>query len=525
MARKAISMRKAREILRQKNELGLTNRQIGSSLRMSHVTVGTYVNSAEAAGLKWPLPPEIDDSHLMELLRHASGVPIKTRRPMPDMNVLYRELLRKHMTLQLLWEEYRKTYPNGYRYTQFCEYYNRFAAQLEVSLRQDYKAGERMLVDWVGDSIPIIDPITGQDVPAYLFVAILGASNYTFCRAYLEKKLPFWIEAHILAWEFFGGVATLTIPDNEKTGVTNAGRYEWDLQRTYQEMTEFYGTVVIPARPREARDKAKVENAVLHTERRILAALRDIKFYGVGELNAAVGRELVDLNGKPFQKLEGSRKTLYETIEKPALKPLPVTRYEMATWAKATVNIDYHVQADWHLYSVPYQLVHETVEVRLTTRTVEVLHQGRRVAAHVRSYQRGRYTTDPVHRPKSHQEHLEWTPSRLVDWAGNAIGSHGRELVGQILKNKPHPEQGYRSCLGLIRLVRRYGADRMEKACQRAVLTGAWSYRSVNSILVNGLDRQEIGGAKHETAVILEHQNIRGAQYYQQAEGAQEHVA
>ena len=512
MARRTISMRRAREILRLKHVLGLANRQIASALKMSHVTVGTYLKLAESSGVSWPLPAEVTDSRLMELLRSSSRPPEAALRPLPDMDWVYREMRKKHVTLLLLWEEYRKEHPDGYQYTRFCEYYRRFKCKQEVSLRQEYKAGERMFVDWAGDTVPVWDTQTGESRQAPVFVAILGASNYTFARVFENRQQPAWIEAHILAWEFFGGVAKLTIPDNEKTGVTTAGRYEMDVHRTYEELAEHYGTVVIPARPREPKDKAKAESAVLNAERRILAVLRDQKFFSLWELNTAIERALKDLNERPFQKMPGNRKLLFDQVERSTLSPLPLTRYEVATWAKAKVNIDHHIQADWHFYSVPHHLVGEYVEVRLTSRTVEIIHNGIRVALHQRSYLRGKATTEAMHRPKGHQEHLSWSPERLEVWAGNAIGNSGRRVVSQILEQQLHPERGYRACLGLIRLVREYGAERTERACLKALNADACSYRSVNSILKNGLDRQVLEPQVFNT--VTSHENIRGAEYY-----------
>ena len=512
MARRRISMRRAKEILRLKHELGLANRQIASALKMSHITVGTYLKLAESSGIGWPLAAEVTDSRLVELLRSSSRPPEAAARPLPDMDWVYREMKKKHVTLYLLWEEYRKEHPDGYKYTRFCEYYKRFKCKQEVSLRQEYKAGERMFVDWAGDTITVWDVDTGESRQASLFVAVLGASNYTFARAFENRQQPLWIEAHVLAWEFFGGAAKLTIPDNEKTGVTTAGRYEMDVHRTYEELAQHYGTVVIPARPGEPKDKAKVESAVLNAERRILAVLRDRKFFSLWELNAAIEMALKDLNERPFQKMPGNRKLLFEQVERSTLTPLPLTRYEVATWTKAKVNIDYHIQVDWHLYSVPCHLVNEPVEVRMTSRTVEIIHDGQRVALHQRSYLRGKATTEEMHRPTGHQRHMTWTPERLMEWAGNAIGNNGRQVASRIMEDQPHPERGYRACLGLIRLVRKYGAERTERACLKAVNADACSYRSVDSILKTGLDRPSLDSEICMT--IASHENIRGADYY-----------
>jgi len=506
-------MRKAKEILRLKYALGLTNRQIGASLSLSHVSVGKYLRRARVAGVSWPLAPELDDRRLAELLQEAAAPP-PPARPLPSMAAVHQELRRPGVTLQLLWEEYRREHPDGYAYTQFCDYYRRFRVQLEPSLRQTYRAGDKLFVDWAGPTIPIIDPQTGQSRPASLFVGVLGASDYIFAEAFESRQRPCWIEAHIHAWEYYGGVATITVPDNEKTGIAQACRYEPQLTRSYQELAAHYGTVIIPARAGEPRDKAKVENAVLNAERRILAMLRDRQFFSLAELNQAIRKALQELNARPFQKLPGCRRELFERLDRPALRPLPAQRYELAQWQKAKVNIDYHVQADWHYYSVPHQLVQQPVEVRLTARTVEIFHRGRRVALHPRSTARGGATTDPGHRPKSHQRHLSWTPGRLIHWAQTAVGVHGGQVVRRILELKPHPEQGYRSCLGLMRLGRVYGMPRLEHACQRALQVDACSYRSIRSMLQAGLDRQPVPGPLPPPAVIT-HANVRGAAYYQ----------
>ncbi len=513
MAQRTLSMRKTREILRLKYELGLSNRQIAASLHLSHTCVANYLQQAREAGLSWPLAEDISEDRLRDLLFASETPPSEAQRRLPPMQELHQQLRRKGVTLQLLWEEYRRDHPDGYAYTQFCEYYKRFRSQLEPSLRQEYKAGERMFVDWAGLTIPWIDAASTQPRPAYLFVAVLGASNYTFVEAFENTQLPAWIEAHVDAWEFFGGVARLTIPDNPKTAVLHACRYEPELNATYQELAAHYGTVILPARARKPKDKSKVEAGVGHAERRIIAALRDRRFFSVGELNRAIRPELEALNARPFQKMDGSRAAWFAQFDKPALLPLPAQRYELALWRKAKVNIDYHVQVDWHNYSVPYRLTHQPVEVRLSARTVEIFHRGQRVALHPRSHQSGGFTTDPTHRPKSHQRHLEWTPTRLIHWAQNQVGPQCAAAVTYILEHKPHPEQGYRSCLGLMRLGRSYGVARLEQACQRALLLDVCSYRSIQSILEAKLENEPLPSGPLATTPLT-HKNLRGGDYY-----------
>lgn len=355
MARKAVSMRKAREILRLSYESGLGVREVARSLRVSHGTVVNYLRRAKAAGVGWPLTGEIDDEQLRQCLFASQKPPEAARRALPDMAAIHKELRdarrRKGVTRQLLWEEYRTACPDGYGYTQFCEYYKRYESGIEPALRQPYKAGEKLFVDWAGETVRVVNPADGTARPAYVFVAALGASNYTYAEAFENTRLPAWIAAHIHAWEFFGGVAAVTVPDNPRTAVTAPCRYEPALHRTYEELAAHYGTVIIPARSGEARDKAKVEEAVQNAERRILAVLRHQTFFSLAELNAAIRLALKALNQRPFQKLPGCRASLFAELDQPALRPLPEHRYELAVWRQAKANIDYHVQVDWHCYS------------------------------------------------------------------------------------------------------------------------------------------------------------------------------
>ena len=518
MPRKPLSMRKIKDILRLKHQAGLTDRQIGRSLTLSHTTVSTYLQRAAEAGVSWPLAEEMEEEQLQRLLGPPSGPSSSPSRPLPEMDYLHQELKRKGVTLQLLWEEYRAQHPDGYGYTQFCEYYGRWKKQLSPVLRQRYIAGEKTLVDWAGATIGWLNAAKKQAEEAFLFIGVLGASNYTYAEAFAHQQLDHWIEAHIHTFEFFGGVSQVLVPDNPRTGVHKACYYEPELNRTYAEMATHYGTVVIPARPYAPRDKAKAENAVLQAEQRLLAALRDQTFFSVGQINQALRPLLVQLNERPFQKMEGSRRSLFEQVDQPALQPLPAHRYQIGYWREARANIDYHVQVDWHAYSVPYTLTQQKVEVRRSARTVEIFHQGRRVALHARSFERGGFTTDPAHRPKAHQQHLEWTPSRLINW-GKTIGPYTGQAVQALLESKPHPEQGYRACLGLRRLARDYGRERMEAACLRALHLHSVSYKSVKSILKTRLDQQPLPkGVPARSLPLSSHANLRGSGYYQTPE-------
>jgi transposase len=429
------------------------------------------------------------------------------------MEQIHKDLGRKGVTLRLLWLEYKQANPEGYQYSQLCLLYHQWTAHLDVCLRQSFRAGEKLFVDYAGQTIPITDPMTGQSRQAVLFVATLGASNYTFCWASESQSLPDWVDAHVRAFAFFGGVPAIVVPDNLKAGVTKACRYEPDLNPTYHELARHYGTVVIPARARKPQDKAKVESAVLVVERWILAALRNHSFFSLHELNLAIAEKLAELNNRPFQKLASTRKDLFETLDRPALKPLPACPHEYAEWKKARVNIDYHIELEGHYYSVPYQLVKEQVEIRLTASTVEILFKGRRVASHRRRHRRGAHTTDPSHMPKSHQRYLEWSPSRILSWAAKT-GPKTEALVACILETRRHPEQGFRSCLGILRLGKRYSPERLEAACARALECHALSYRSVESILKTGLDRQALSTDALSQKPSLVHPNIRGKEYY-----------
>jgi len=514
MARKRLSMRKIREVLRLRYDLRLSARQIAQSCNIARSTVSDYLFRARNAGLTWPFLPELDDTALGSLLypSAAKAVP-RAKRQMPPMEYIHGELKKKGVTLQLLWYEYKRANPEGYQHSQFSELYRRWAGKLDLSLRQEHRAGQKLFVDYAGDTIPVINPETGEIFQAQIFIAVLGASNYTFVEASYSQELQCWISSHVHAFEYFGGVTEIVVVDNLKSGVSRACRYEPEINPTYLDLAQHYGTSIIPARAGKPKDKAKVEAGVLIVIRWILAALRNRTFFSLEELNQAIREKLFILNNHKFQKLDTSRAELFKTIEKPALKPLPPNPYEFADWKKATVNIDYHIEIDHHCYSVPYQLVRQQVDVRITAATVEVLFKNRRVASHKRSYRKGGFTTLSEHRPKSHKEYLEWTPSRIIRWAGEN-GPHTRELVTKVIESKPHPEQGYRSCLGIIRLARKYSPQRLEAACQRALNIKAFSYKSVNSILKNGLDQQALPFDDSSPEKIVVHHNIRGSSYY-----------
>jgi transposase len=512
-------MRKLREVLRLRFELKLGYQQIGRSCAIAVSTVHKYLKRAEAAGVSWPLPEDWDEARVEAAVFPPAMSPAAESQPArtpPDFASMHEQLRQhRHLTLQLLWEEYQQANPEGYRYSRFCELYQRWRSKLDVVLRQEHKAGEKMFIDWAGSTIPVYDRHTGNVWQAPLFVATLGASSFTWAEATRDQQMEAWLRAHVHAFEHFGGIPALAVPDNTKTGVTKAHRYDPDLNPTYYNFALHCGFGIVPARPYRPRDKAKVENAVQVAQRWIVAALRHRKFFALDELNDAIRELLGKLNHRPFRKREGSRATVFQAVDKPALKPLPTEPFDLSEWSRARVNIDYHVTFDSNLYSVPYNLVHELIEIRSTPTTVEILHKGTRVASHLRSRGRAQAVTNEEHRPKSHRAHLEWTPSRMVHWA-ETIGPNTARLFERIMDDKPHPEMGYRGCLGIIRLAQKYSTQRVEAAAERALLTGACRYKSVESILKNSLDRQPLTpSSSPPSSAPSPHDNIRGAEYFE----------
>ena len=518
MPAKRLSMRKIKEILRLKHEVGLSVRRIARSCSVSRSTVSEYLSRASAAGLSWPLGDGMDEASLERLL-FSSDSQVASKRPVPDWADIHEELkAKKHVTLMLLWEEYKASHAeDGYQYSQFCERYRVWRGALDVCMRQEHRAGEKTFIDYCGQTVPVTDPGTGEIRDAQVFVAVLGASSYTFCDATWSQGLPDWIESHQRAFTYFDGVTELLVPDNLKSGVDKACRYEPDLNPTYQAMVSHYGTAVIPARVRRPKDKAKVEAGVLLVERWILAALRRRTFFSLSGLNEAIKELLVKLNDKPFKKLPGSRRSLYETLDRPALRALPASRYEYADWKKARAGVDYHIEIERHYYSVPYQLAQKELDVRMTGNIIEVFYRGKRVASHRRSYVKGKHTTAAEHMPRSHREYLKWTPKRLLEWASKT-GPSAERLVGAIMRSRPHPQQGFRSILGILRLTKTYGQRRVDAACSRALAIGSHSYKSVASILKNDLDKKPLRGKVIDRKPI-DHPNIRGSEYYSSLKG------
>jgi transposase len=505
-------MRKISEVLRLKWSCNLSNRAIGRSCRVSHSTVHEYLRRAEAAGLKWPLPEGLDEERLYKLLYPEYEIsPKQAARPLPVWEIVHQELKKRRVTLRLLWTEYREVHADGYGYSQYCELYRRYTCKLDPPMRQNHKAGEKLFVDYAGDTIPITDPETGEIRQAQIFVATLGASSYTYAEAQLSQEMPHWIGGHVRAQAFFGGVTQIIVPDNLAQGVKRTCRYEPDLNPTYQELAQHYGVAVIPARVRKPRDKAKVEVGVQVVERWILARLRNQTFFSLAALNSAIAQLLEELNNRPMKHLGKSRKQLFEELDRPALRPLPDRPYEYATWKTARVNIDYHVEFEKHFYSVPYELIHEEVRIRASERMIEIFHKSKpdRVAVHPRSHVHGRYSTQTAHMPLKHQKAGEWTPERLLRWAED-IGPHTRQMIQAILKSRRHPEQAFRSCLGILRLSNQYIHTQVETACQTAREAKTLNYQGVKAVL-------ELlpPAPQPENPLLPSHENIRGNSYYQ----------
>jgi transposase len=506
-------MRRIKEILRLKLDCGLSHRQIVAALGISVGAVTKFVNLAERAGLGWTEVAELDETQIEARL--CPKATAKRLRIPPDCGLIHRELRRKGVTLQLLWEEYVEAHAAAatYRYTQFCHYYRHYAGSLKLSMRQEHRAGEKLFADFAGQTLTIHDPAGGPARAAHIFVAVLGASNYTYACATPAEGMVDWIGSLIGALNYMGGTTALIVPDNPKALILDSDRYEPRANRTALDFAAHYGTVILPARVRRPQDKAKVEVGVQIVERWILARLRHRRFFSLHEVNVAVAQLLEDLNHRPLTRLPGNRREWFEQLDRPVLKPLPALPYQVAFFKRCRVNIDYHVDIGGHYYSVPHALVRQEVEARISGGTVEILHRGKRVASHAKDTRRGAHTTVAEHMPAAHRAHMEWTPGRFLNW-GASIGVGVAGVVRHLLTNRPHPEMGYRACLGLLSLARKYGNPRLEAACTRALMIGAPSRKSVASILKAGLDQQPLPGAKQLDLTLPLHANVRGPDYY-----------
>lgn len=505
-------MRKIKEVLRLKHEKNLGIKKIAKSCSIGNGTVSDYLQRAKAAGVSWPIDPELDDAALEQKLFPLSQDMANEDRSAPDWTDIHKELKRKGVTLFLLWQEYKEKTPGGYQYSWFCDLYRKWSGKVDLVMRQEHRAGDKLFVDYAGQTVPIIDRDTGEVKQAQVFVATLGASNYTYAEATWTQNLLDWINSHVRAFSFFGGVPEVVVPDNLKSGVRKACYYEPDINPTYHDLATHYETIIFPARARKPQDKAKVETSVLLVERWILASLRNHTFFSLVELNQAIHGLLKRLNERPFKKMPGCRTEMFECLDRPALKPLPAQPYQFANWKKAAVNIDYHVEVDGHYYSVPFQLVGKKVDVRFTERTVECFFQNKRIAAHKRSYQKGRHTTVKEHMPPRHQKYAKWNPERFLRWS-RKIGPQTEGVVEKVLNSRSYPQQAYRSVLGILRLGQGFTEQRLEAACNRALAIGTVSYRSIKSILESGLDQRPLP-EQEEPSKSIQHVNIRGKKYY-----------
>jgi len=518
-------MRRIREVLRLRYECGLKQRLISASVGISKGSVSDYLARANAAGLTWAEASVLDEDEVERRLFAQIGHNEPPTRVPIDFDWVHREMRRTGVTLQLLWVEYRDAAARGhggraYQYSQFCDLYADFRAKVEVSMRQVHRAGEKAFLDYSGKKPTIVAPATGEVIEVELFVMVLGASNYTYAEATRTQQTADFIGSTVRGLEYFGRVPLILVPDQLRSAVTGPDRYDPEINATYAEMARHYGVAIVPARPRKPKDKSKVEAGVLLAQRWVLACLRNRRFFSLEELNAAIAELLERLNRRPFQKLGGCRRSAFESIDRPAMRALPPSRYEVAYWKNARVNIDYHVMYDDRPYSVPYTMVGARVQVRATVSTVEILQKGRRVIAHRRCWgPKGTATTLEEHRPKSHRDYGAWPPSRVVSWA-ETIGPSAAALVTHILETYPHPEDGYRKCMALIRTGKKYGPSRVDAACRRALAIGSPNRKSVEMILKRGLEQAPVPTPTEEPQLLLHHENVRGSAFFDRKERA-----
>lgn len=515
MAKERIGMRKIKEVLRLGYENKVSMRKIALCSQVGRRTVQEYFRRFRVSNLPWPLPADVGEEELERKLFPENWREQATKEPL-NYEYFFQEMKKPNVTLAILWEEYKQERPEGYQYSQFCDLYRKYVKTLNYSMRQEHKAGEKTFVDF-GKGLNLVDPKTGAPIPTQLFVSVWGASNYAFATAVLGEDLSNWIGVNVSALEYYGCCPKAIVPDNLKSAVTKACRYEPELNPTYAEFARHYDLVIFPARPYRAKDKAKVENGVRLAKRWILAKLRNRIFFSLSALNMAIYELLEELNNKLMKRIKKSRKEMFEVLDKPNAQPLPDRRYEFAEWKTVRVSIDYHVGFDDHYYSVPYTLIHQELEIRATRNIIEVFKKGTRVCSHPRSYHKHKYTTKTEHMPKSHQQYLEWTPTRILEWAAK-YGSSVKELAEQVMGSRKFPEQAYRSCLGILRLEKHFSAERLNNACQRALEYRVESYQGVKNILSRGLDK--LSSEEKPRPTPIRHENVRGSKYYLSAGNA-----
>ncbi len=509
-AKRELSMRQLRTLLRWRHE-GVSAREIGRRLDVARSTVQDNLKRAAAAGLAWPLADDVTDDVLEDRLFGRAGFAAGQRRRVePDWAALARELKRPGVTMMILWEEYRETHPEGYGYSRFCDLLRGFEKRLTPVMRQHHVAGEKAFVDYSGKRIAIADPKTGEIREAEIFVGVLGASNLTYAEATWTQQLADWTGAHVRMFRFFGGAPRLLVPDNLKSGVNKASFYDPEINRTYGAMAAHYSVGILPARPYKPKDKAKVEAGVRFAQTYILGRLRALTFFSLAECNEAIALVMQRMNERPMRKIGVSRRELFEKIEREALVTLPAEDWEFAEWRRARVNIDYHIEVHDFLYSVPHALIRAEVEVRVTARVVEVFHRGQRVAVHQRRYMGRKHGTAPEHMPSSHRRYAEWTPDRFRHWAGK-IGPNTEALIAAALASRPHPEQGFRTCLGILRSYRGVDTARVEAVSARAVELGVLNCKGVAALLAK---KPDAAAEDAGPATLFDHANLRGPRYY-----------
>ena len=510
-AKRELSMRQLRTLLRL-HQGGVSAREIGRRLGVARSTIQDNLKRAAAAGLAWPLADDVTDEALgLRLFGRAGTETGQRRRVEPDWAALARELKRPGVTMTILWEEYREAHPDGYGYSRFCDLLRGFERRLTPVMRQHHVAGEKAFVDYSGKRIGIVDPTTGEVGEAEIFVGVLGASNLTYAEATWTQQLPDWTGAHVRMFRFFGGAPKLLVPDNLKSGVAKASFYDPEINRTYGAFAAHYSVGILPARPYKPRDKAKVEAGVRFAQTYILGRLRAQTFFSLAECNEAIALVMQRMNERPMRRLGLSRRELFEKIERDALTPLPAEDWEFAEWRRARVNLDYHIEVHDFLYSVPHALIRAEVEVRVTARAIEVFHRGQRVAVHERRYMGRKHGTNPEHMPSSHRRYAEWTPERFRRWAGK-IGPNTESLIGAVLASRPHPEQGFRTCLGILRSYRGLETGRLEAVSARALELGVLNCKGVASLLAR--KPESVTADDSAPATLFEHANLRGPGYY-----------
>ena len=499
-------MNKVREILRLKYDVKLSIRNIASSCNCGKSTVHDILGRAKAVGVTWPIT--ITNKKLISLLYPPNEN--QTFSHEPDVNEMHLEMKKKHVTLMLLWEEYKTQYPDGLMYTQYCERYRVFKKLNKLSMKKDHKAGEEVEVDWAGTEMSYIDRFTGEVLTASIFVAVLPASCYPFVYAYPDKSIKNWIDAHVKAFKYFGGVPRIVIPDNTKTATIKFDSYDPTLNRTYSEMARHYNIAILPARILKPRDKGSVENHVKIVGQKIIAALRNDQFFSLSELNGAVQDELEKLVNRPFQKMELNREDLFKLTDKLHLQPLPQSQYEYSVWKDAKVQYNYHVEFDKFFYSVHYSHVGKYASLRVTDTTIEVFIEHERVAAHERNYHKfERYTTLREHMPEQHKAVSEWSEKRFVKWAYKT-GPNTALYIENILKTKDFPQQSFKTCMSIMSLTKKYENEMFESACSDALEKKLFSYRYFSNLLKSA-DKKQKDALKKPAAKVVMHGNIRGS--------------